>query len=84
MPNYATKADSKNVTGIVDKSNLDKKSNLANLKTDVDKLDINELKNVPSNLSNLKSKTDKLDLDKLATSPVDLSKLSNSVKKYCC
>ena len=38
---------------------------LANLKSDVDKLDIDKLKNVPTNLSNLKSKLDKLDIDKL-------------------
>ena len=33
--------------------------------TNVDKLDIDKLKNVPRNLSNLKSKIDKLDVDKL-------------------
>ena len=31
-----------------------KKTDLANLKSDVDKLDIDKLKNAPSNLSNLK------------------------------
>ena len=31
-----------------------KKNDLANLKSDVDKLDIDKLKNAPSNLSNLK------------------------------
>ena len=35
-----------------------KKTDLANSKFDVDKLDINKLKNVPSGLSNLKSKID--------------------------
>ena len=38
------------------------KTDLANLKSDVDKLDIGKLKNVPSGLSNLKSKVDKLEL----------------------
>ena len=38
-----------------------KKTDSANLKSDVDKFDIDKLKNVPSNLSNLKSKVDKLD-----------------------
>ena len=57
-----------------------KKSNLASLKSDVDKLDIDKLKNVPTNLSNLKSKVDKLDVDKLVPVPIDLSKLSHVVK----
>ena len=50
------------------------------MKSDVDKLDIDKLKNVPTNLSNLKSKADKLDVDKLLPVPVDLSKPSNVVK----
>ena len=49
MSNYATKADSKNVTGI-NTSDFAKKADLANLKSDVDKLDIDKLKNVPTNL----------------------------------
>ena len=57
-----------------------KKTDLASIKSDVDKLDIEKLKNVPTNLSNLKSKVDKLDVDKLVPLPVDLSKLSNAVK----
>ena len=55
LPNYATKTDLKNVTG-VDISSFTKKTDLANLKSTVDKLDIDELKNVPTNLSNLKVK----------------------------
>ena len=60
---------------------------LANLKSNVDKLDIDQLKNVGTNLSNLKSKVDKLDVDKLVPAFVDLSKISNViqnnvVKKY--
>ena len=39
-------------------------SNLANLKYNVDKLNVDKLKSVPSNLSNLKSKVDKLDVGK--------------------
>ena len=34
---------------------------LASLKSNVDKSDIDRLKNVPSNLSNLKSKVDRLE-----------------------
>ena len=41
------------------------KTDLVTLKSDVDKLDIDKLKNVPFNLSNLKNKVDKLDFDKL-------------------
>ena len=57
-----------------------KKSDLANLESDVNKLDIHKLKNVPTKLNNLKSKLDKLDVDKLVPVPVDLSKLSEVVK----
>ena len=56
---------------------------MANLQSNVDKLDIDKLKNVPTNLSNLKREGDKLDIDKLVLAPVDLSKLSNVVK-WCC
>ena len=48
--------------------------------SNVDKLDIDKLKNVPSGLSNFKRKVDKLDVDKLVPVPVDLSKLSDVVK----
>ena len=41
-----------------------KKVDLANLKSNVDKLDIDKLKKLPTNLKNLKSKVDKLDADK--------------------
>ena len=74
LSNYATKEDLKNATG-VDTSKFAKNVGLANLKSDIDKLDIDKLKNVPRNLSNLKSKVDKLDADKLVPAPVDLSKL---------
>ena len=57
-----------------------KKADLASLKSDIDELDIDELKHLPSGLSNFKSKLDKLDVDKLEPVPVDLSKLSDLVK----
>ena len=63
LSNYATKVDLKTATG-VDTSKFAKKVDLANLKSDVDKLDIDKSKNVPTNLSNLKNKADKLDVDK--------------------
>ena len=64
----------KNATG-VDTSKFAKKVDLANLKSNVDKLDIDDLKNVPTNSSNLKSKVDKLYVDKLVPVPIDLTKL---------
>ena len=79
LSNYATKTDIKNISHI-DTSSFALKSNLASLKIEVDKLDIDKLKNIPTNLSNLKNKVDKLDINKLAPVPVDLSKLSNAVK----
>ena len=62
LSNYATKANLKNATG-VDTSKIAKKVDLASLKVNVDKLEIDKLKNVPTNVSNLKIKVDKLDLD---------------------
>ena len=50
LSNYATKTDLKNGTGI-DTSNFSLKSNLASLKTEVDKLDIDKLVPVPVDLS---------------------------------
>ena len=63
LSNYATKSDLKNATD-VDTSKFGKKFDLASLKSNVDKLDIGKLKNVPTNLRNLKSKVNKLDVDK--------------------
>ena len=76
---YATKDDIKNITH-ADTSNFELKTSLSNLKTEVDKLDINKLKSLSNNLSILKTKVDKLDIDKLLPLPADLSKLSNLVK----
>ena len=79
--NYATKADLKNATG-ADGSDFSSNTDLANLKSDVDELDTDKLKNVPTNLSKLKSKEEnKLDIDKLVPVLVDLTKLSDVVKK---
>ena len=52
LSNYATKADLKNATRI-DTSKLALKSNLANLKAKVDKIDVDKLKTVPVDLSKL-------------------------------
>ena len=73
LSNYAAKSDLKSAT-VVDTSQFGKKNDLANLKSEADKLDINELKNVPGGLNSLKSKVDKLDIDNLEPVPVDLKK----------
>ena len=52
LSNYATKTDIKNISH-VDTSSFALKSNLANLKTKVDKLDIDKLVPVPVDLSKL-------------------------------
>ena len=52
LSNYATKADFKNISH-VDTSSFALKTNLANLKTKVNKLDINKLVPVPVDLSKL-------------------------------
>ena len=54
LSNYATKADIKNITH-VDTSSFELKTNLANLKTEVDKLDIDKLVPVPADLSKLRN-----------------------------
>ena len=52
LSNYATKDDIKNITH-VDTSSFALKTNLANLKTEVDKLDIDKLVTAPLDLSKL-------------------------------
>ena len=52
LSNYATKSDIKNISH-VDTSSFALKTNLANLKTEVDKLDIEKLVPVPVDLSKL-------------------------------
>ena len=64
----------------VDTLDFAEKVDLANLKSDVDNLNVHKLKNVPINLSNLKNKVDKLDVDKLVPFRADLSKLCDILK----
>ena len=71
LPNYATKTDLKNVTH-VDTSRFALKTNLANLKTEVEKLDIGKSVPVPADLSKLSNVVcnvvvKKTDYDKLKT-----------------
>ena len=55
LSNYTTKDDFKNITH-VDTSSLALKTNLANLKTEVDKLDVDKLTTFPADLSKLSNK----------------------------
>ena len=52
LVNYATKADLKNITH-VDVSSFASKTNLAALKTEVDKIDTDKLKTTPADLAKL-------------------------------
>ena len=52
LTNYATKTDLKNVTH-VDVSSFASKTNLAALKTEVDKIDVDKLKTAPVDLAKL-------------------------------
>ena len=54
VTNYATKEDIKDITH-VDTSNFALKTNLANLKTEVDKLDIDKLVPIPHDLSQFRN-----------------------------
>ena len=86
LSNYATKADLKDATGI-DTSNFALKSNLASLKTEVDKLDIDQLVPVPVDLSKLSDvvKNDVIKKtvikSKISTSKFSNDKLKNLNKK---
>ena len=84
LSNYATKADIKNISHVCT-SSFALKTNLANLKSEVDKLDIDKLKPVPTDLSILSNvvKNDvvkKADYSKLVTK-VDNIDTSGLVKK---
>ena len=52
LTNYTTKTDLKNITH-VDVSSFANKTNLASLKTEVDKIDVDKLKTVPVDLAKL-------------------------------
>ena len=55
MSNYATKTDLKNAAHL-DVSSFGSKTNLASLKTEVDKIDVEKLKTVPADLAKLTNK----------------------------
>ena len=84
LSNYATKTDLKNISNF-DVRSFVLKSNLANLKTEVDKLDIDKSAPVPNDLAKLSNevKNDvikKTDYDKLVTK-VDSINTTRSVLK---
>ena len=87
LSNYATKTDIKNLSH-VDTSTFALKTNLASLKSKVDKLDIDKLKPVPTDLSKLSNvvKNDvvkKADYNKLVTEINNID-TSGLVKKTDC
>ena len=75
LSNYATKKDINDITH-VDTSNFALKTNLANLKTEVDKLDIDKLVPVPLYLSKL-SNVVKNDVAKKAVYDKLVAKVNN-------
>ena len=77
LSNYATKKESDHATG-VDTLAAKKKDFIA-LKAQIDKLEINELVNVPTILNNLKTKVDDLDVGKFKNVPVESNKLNDLV-----
>ena len=60
--------------------NMLKNVDLATLKSEVDKLDVDKLEKVTTGLNSLKHEVDKLDVNKLVSDSVDLSKLSDAGK----
>ena len=64
LSNYATKTDLKNVSH-VDVSSFALKSNLASLKTELDKIDVDKLKIVPVDLARLSNVVKKTEYNKL-------------------
>ena len=86
LSNYATKTDLKNVSH-VDVSSFALKSNLASLKTEVDKIDAGKLKTVPVDLAKLSNvvKNDvikKTEYDKLVAkvNGIDNTKFASRTK----
>ena len=78
LSNYATKTDIKNISH-VNTSTFALKTNLANLKSEVDKLDIDKLKPIPTDLSKL-TNVKKADYNKLVTKyNTDKTKLENKI-----
>ena len=77
LSNYATKADIKNITHI-DTSGFALKTNLASLKTEIDKLDIDKLAPVPVDLGKL-SDVVKNDVIKKTTYNAKISEIKGKI-----
>ena len=78
MSNYTTKSDLKNTIS-VDISDFAKNTDLASLKSDIDKLNVDKLNNIQGGSDSLKNKVYKLDVDRLKPVLVDLKQLSDAV-----
>ena len=77
LSNYATKANIKNISH-VDTLSFALKTNLANLKSDIDKLDIDKLMPVPVDLSKL-SDVVKNDIAKKTDYNAKITKIENKI-----
>ena len=77
LRNYATKTDIRNISQ-VDTSSFALKTNLANLKTEFDKLDIDKLAPVPVDLSKLSDVVKIPDVSSLATKTA-LTEVENKI-----
>ena len=77
LSNYATKTDLKNITH-VDVSSFASKTNLAVLKTEVDKLDTDKLKTTPADLAKLTNTVDN-DLVKKTVYNTKISAIGNEI-----
>ena len=80
LSNYVNKQKLEHATG-VDISNFAAKGDFIALKSEVEKLYINILVNLPAGLNDLEIKVDDLDVGKLKTPPIDLKKFSDVVSK---
>ena len=70
---YVTKSDLKKAAG-ADTSDFAKKVDLASLKSDVEKLNVDELVQGPSSLNSFKRKVDTLDVEEFKSIPLTLKK----------
>ena len=77
LSNYATKDDVKNITH-VDVSSYASKNNLAALKTEVDKIDADKLKTVPTDLAKLRNVV-KNDVVKKTDYSVKITNIENQI-----
>ena len=77
LTNYATKDDVKNITH-VDVSSYATKTNLAALKSEVDKIDVDKLKTTPADLAKL-SNVDKNDVVKKTDYNTKVTSIENQI-----